>query len=83
MILLKFIFFLFFFAFILGFLALAFFFRSVKRMKNQFDNLGRKQGNQQARPKGEEVIDRRNPKQTNKQIIPDDEGEYVDFEETK
>jgi hypothetical protein len=29
------------------------------------------------------VIDRRDPSQVNKKIIPKDEGEYVDFEEEK
>jgi len=32
---------------------------------------------------GNVVIDRRNPKETNRKIIPDDEGEYIDYEESK
>lgn len=30
---------------------------------------------------GNVVIDRRDPKEANKKIIPKDEGEYIDFEE--
>ncbi len=29
------------------------------------------------------IIDNRNPHKTNKKIIPQNEGEYVDYEETK
>lgn len=32
---------------------------------------------------GNVVIDRRDPKETNRKIIPDDEGEYVDYEENE
>ena len=32
---------------------------------------------------GNVVIDRRDPSQVNKKIIPKDEGEYVDFEDEK
>ena len=45
-----------------------------KRFKQQKEN-------RQQSVNGNVVIDRRDPQQANKKIIPKDEGEYIDFEE--
>ena len=57
-------------AFFLSFVARNF----TKRFKQQKEN-------RQQSVNGNVVIDRRDPQQANKKIIPKDEGEYIDFEE--
>jgi membrane protein implicated in regulation of membrane protease activity len=61
--------------FLIGAFFLAFVTRNfTKRFKQQKEN-------RQQSVNGNVVIDRRDPQQANKKIIPKDEGEYIDFEE--
>lgn len=63
--------------FLIGAFFLAFVARNfTKRFKQQKEN-------RQQSVNGNVVIDRRDPQQANKKIIPKDEGEYIDFEEEK
>lgn len=58
---------------------MAFIFRSLNNATRHF----KQQANHQPKSDKDTVEDRRSPHEVNKKIIPQDEGEYVDFEEEK
>ncbi len=63
--------------FVVLFVAISFFLKirkATKQFRNQFQGSPNK-------PKGDTITDRRTEEERNRQIIPDDEGEYVDYEE--
>lgn len=79
MFLLKFILFI----FIVGLVAILWmvwtFYWQVRKATKQFRQQKTKKSHRNA--DGNVIYDRRTPEQAKQQIIPDDEGEYVDFEE--
>lgn len=79
MFLLKFILFI----FIVGLVAILWmalsFYWQVRKATKQFRQQKTKKSHRNA--DGNIIYDRRTPEQAKQQIIPDDEGEYVDFEE--
>lgn len=85
MIILKF----FFFIFLIGLLAVVFFalrvFLTMRKLSNQIRRQqprdGRPEGVQTTTETGETLTDTRHPQRTNRKIIDDNEGEYVDFVE--
>lgn len=87
MFILKFLLFIFLGLFVVGILIIFFFINSVRRMKQQFNDLSRQHrsetANQETNTVEERVEDHRDCRQVNRRIIADDEGEYVDFEEDK
>ncbi|MDD7530149.1 MAG: DUF4834 family protein [Prevotellaceae bacterium] len=87
MFILKFLLFIFLCLFVVGILIIFFFINSVRRMKQQFNDLSRQHrfetANQETNTVEEHVEDHRDCRQVNRRIIADDEGEYVDFEEDK
>ena len=87
MFILKFLLFIFLGLFVVGILIIFFFINSVRRMKQQFNDLSRQHrsetDNQETNTVEEHVEDHRDCRQVNRRIIADDEGEYVDFEEDK
>ena len=77
--LLKFAFFIF-----IAFLAILFwiafsFYRQLTRVRRQFDPFAQRQ--ERKEDAGSTVIDKRTAEQRNRKVIPDSEGEYVDFTE--
>ena len=57
-----------------------------RQMKEQYSQAGatnqrKRQGTYTQNADGEIITDTRDPQKANRKIIPDDEGEYVDFEE--
>ncbi|MBQ7422313.1 MAG: DUF4834 family protein [Prevotella sp.] len=54
------------------------FFNQVRNATKRFRE---QQPSQQTKVNGNAIIDHRSPEETQKKIIPDDEGEYIDFEE--
>ena len=79
MFLLKFILFI----FVVGIVAILWmalsFYWQVRKATKQFRQHTKKKSHRNA--DGNVIYDRRTPEQAKQQIIPDDEGEYVDFEE--
>ncbi|QUB71440.1 DUF4834 domain-containing protein [Prevotella multiformis] len=77
--LLKFAFFIF-IAFLAILVWIAFsFYRQLTRVRRQFDPFAQQQGRKE--DAGSTVIDKRTAEQRNRKVIPDGEGEYVDFTE--
>ncbi|MBQ6680939.1 MAG: DUF4834 family protein [Prevotella sp.] len=75
---LKFILFLFIAALVL-LLVIAFsFYNTLRKASRRFQ---REQTKRQTEVNGNVIYDNRTPQQTQQQIIPDDEGEYVEYEE--
>lgn len=75
---LKFILFLFIAALVL-LLVIAFsFYNTLRKASRRFQ---REQTKRQTEVNGNVIYDNRTPQQAQQQIIPDDEGEYVDYEE--
>lgn len=68
--------------FIIGFIVVLFvaisFFLKIRKATKQFRNQFQGSPN---KPKDDTITDRRTEEERNRQIIPDDEGEYVDYEE--
>lgn len=87
MIILQFLFYIFVFILLLGLFIVLIFFRSIKKMKRQFDHLGKNarpnQQQQSSNTSGETINDKRSGKQSGRRIFADNEGEYIDFEEEK
>lgn len=54
------------------------FYKQIKRTRRQFDPYGQQEGTE---TKANTVTDNRPIEKRNKQVIPDSEGEYVDFTE--
>ena len=54
------------------------FYKQIKRTRRQFNPYGQQEGTE---TKGNTVTDNRPIEKRNKQVIPDSEGEYVDFTE--
>ena len=76
--LLKFAFFIF-IAFLAILVWIAFsFYRQLTRVRRQFDPFAQQGRKEDA---GSTVIDKRTAEQRNRKVIPDSEGEYVDFTE--
>lgn len=58
--------------------------RNIRQSQEQRDRRnGTSQSGHRTTVGGNVIIDRRDPKETTRKIIPDDEGEYVDYEENK
>lgn len=77
--LLKFAFFIF-IAFLAILVWIAFsFYRQLTRVRRQFDPFVQQQ--ERKEDAGSTVIDKRTAEQRNRKVIPDSEGEYVDFTE--
>ena len=77
--LLKFAFFIF-IAFLAILVWIAFsFYRQLTRVRRQFDPFAQRQ--ERKEDAGSTVIDKRTAEQRNRKVIPDSEGEYVDFTE--
>lgn len=75
---LKFILFLFIAALVL-LLVIAFsFYNTLRKASRRFQ---REQSKRQTEVNGNVIYDNRTPQQAQQQIIPDDEGEYVEYEE--
>lgn len=66
-----------FFLIMMGWVAYAFY-KRVTRIREQFDSYRQQRGTQSNEPT---VTDNRPLEERNKQVIPDSEGEYVDFTE--
>lgn len=66
-----------FFLIMMGWVAYAFY-KRVKRIPEQFNPYRQQQGTQSNEPT---ITDNRPLEERNKQVIPDSEGEYVDFTE--
>ena len=78
--LLKFAFFIFvFFLIMIGWVAYAFY-KQLTRARKQFNPYRQQQGTQSNEPT---ITDNRPLEERNKQVIPDSEGEYVDFTEVE
>lgn len=78
MIILKFLLLL----FVLGIIAVMVFLLSVwQQVKSGYRRFRQHDGRQQTHVNGNVVIDRRSPEDAAKKIIPQDEGEYVDYTE--
>ena len=60
-------------------------FSSVNNARKQFQEMGRRNraGYQTQNANGEQevIVDQRTPEEVNRKIIPDNEGEYVDYED--
>ena len=60
-------------------------FSSINKARKQFQDLGRQKGagyqTRNANEKEEVIVDQRPPEEVNRKIIPDSEGEYVDYED--
>ena len=60
-------------------------FSSVNNARKQFQEMGRRNraGYQTQNANGEQevIVDQRPPEEVNRKIIPDNEGEYVDYED--
>ena len=60
-------------------------FSSVNNARKQFQEMGRRSraGYQTPNANGEQevIVDQRPPEEVNRKIIPDNEGEYVDYED--
>lgn len=69
------------FIFLLGLLAVGFIAYFVYRQFHQAARQFRERNGEQSRSSKQTVVDRRDPGEAHKKIIPEDEGEYVDFEE--
>lgn len=78
MFLLKFILFIFIVGFIMAIIIAYTFFKQIKNSTRRFQQ---HQDHQQTKVNGNVIIDRRSPEDSQKKIIPDDEGEYIDYEE--
>lgn len=89
MIIIRFIIFAIFILFILFVIGVILFFSSVKNLFRSFNRMGNQRPqtsdryNQQSSRKGQTITDYRTNEQRDKHIFAPDEGEYVDFEETK
>lgn len=79
MVLLKFILLLFVFLFIAAVVTLYSFINKVRNTARRFQE---RQDRHKTTIDGNTIYDRRSPEQSSKRIIPDDEGEYVAYEET-
>lgn len=78
MIILKF----FLFVFLFGLVAIALFLLSIwQQIRNGFRRFRGQDEPQQPHVNGNVVIDHRSPEEVAKKIIPQDEGEYVDYTE--
>lgn len=66
-----------FFLIMMGWVAYAFY-KRVTRIREQFDSYRQQRGTQSNEPT---ITDNRPLEERNKQVIPDSEGEYVDFTE--
>ena len=78
MMILKFILFLFIAMFILALVIAYSFINKVRETTRRFQE---RQNRTKTTVGGNVIYDRRTPEQSQKRIIPDDEGEYVDYEE--
>lgn len=78
MVILKFILFLFIAMFILALVIAYSFINKVRETTRRFQE---RQNRTKTTVGGNVIYDRRTPVQSQKRIIPDDEGEYVDYEE--
>lgn len=60
-------------------------FSSINKARKQFQDLGRQKGTgyqtRNANDKEEVIVDQRPPEEVNRKIIPENEGEYVDYED--
>lgn len=75
---LKFILFIFIAAFVLLLIIAFSFYNTIRKATRHFQE---RQPKNQTKVNGNVIIDQRSPEETNKKIIGDDEGEYVEFEE--
>jgi CHASE3 domain sensor protein len=75
---LKFILFLFIAALVLLLLIAFSFYNTLRKASRRFQ---REQTKRQTEVNGNVIYDNRTPQQAQQQIIPDDEGEYVEYEE--
>lgn len=78
MALLKFILFIFIAALVLLLVIAFYFYNILRKASHRFQ---RDQKQRQTEVNGNVIYDNRTPQQAQQQIIPDDEGEYVDYEE--
>lgn len=96
MFIIRFLLFAILFLFVAAIVGLVFFLSSIKNIKRQFDNMRGNMGGgqQQGRTSGwqngsagsgsqQSVSDSRSNEERNKRIFAENEGEYVDFEETE
>ena len=60
-------------------------FSSVNRAHKQFQEMGQRRTSEyrsrNANNEDEVIVDQRSPEEANRKIIPDNEGEYVDYED--
>lgn len=75
---LKFILFLFIAALVLLLVIVFSFYNTLRKASRRFQ---REQPKRQTEVNGNVIYDNRTPQQAQQQIIPDDEGEYVEYEE--